>query len=303
MTQYESHLKQFINYLRIEKSLSKNSIEAYQRDVTLLFQFLEEFHSELRIKDLHKSHVQLFIKRLYEIGFSASSQARIISGLRSFFGFLEQEKIIDHNPTQLILSPTLGRKLPEVLLASEIDLMLTCFDLSQPTAFRNQCILETIYGCGLRVSELITLNISYIFWEEGFIRIIGKGDKERLVPIGNHTLQVLKKYIQDYRSHLPIHRKASDTLFLNERGTGLSRQMVFLIIKNAAADAGIHKKISPHTLRHSFATHLLEGGADLRAVQQMLGHASITTTEIYTHINREYLRDTLLSFHPRSKKS
>lgn len=294
-------LKNYLAFLRLEKSLAENSVDAYTRDVALFFQFMEEADSEISLNEIKKNHIQNFLKRLFEIGFSAYSQARIVSGLRSFFNYLEQENLIKINPTTLIESPNLGRKLPEILSAVEIEQMLNTFDLSSTTGFRNKVIIETIYGCGLRVSELISLKISFIYWKDGFIQIIGKGDKERLVPIGNHTLQLIEQYTSSYRVHSQIDKKASDIVFLNERGRGLSRQMVFLIVKKAASDAGVKKRISPHTLRHSFATHLLEGGADLRAVQQMLGHASITTTEIYTHINREYLRDTILSFHPRSK--
>jgi integrase/recombinase XerD len=295
-------LKNYLAFLRLEKSLAENSVDAYTRDVALFFQFIEETETEISLDEIKKNHIQNFIKRLFEIGFSAYSQARIVSGLRSFFNFLEAENLIKTNPTTLIESPNLGRKLPEVLSAVEIEQMLSTFDLSTTTGYRNKVIIETMYGCGLRVSELISLKISFIYWKDGFIQIIGKGDKERLIPIGNHTLMLIEQYVSSYRVHIQIDKKASDIVFLNERGRGLSRQMVFLIVKKAAADAGIKKKISPHTLRHSFATHLLEGGADLRAVQQMLGHVSITTTEIYTHINREYLRDTILSFHPRSKR-
>ncbi|MFZ4464203.1 MAG: site-specific tyrosine recombinase XerD [Bacteroidales bacterium] len=295
-------LKNYLAFLRLEKSLAENSVDAYTRDVALFFQFMDETDPDISLDEIKKNHIQNFIKRLFEIGFSAYSQARIVSGLRSFFNFLEAENLIKSNPTTLIESPNLGRKLPEVLSAIEIDQMLNTFDLSSSTGYRNKVIIETMYGCGLRVSELISLKISFIYWKDGFIQIIGKGDKERLVPIGNHTLKLIEDYLSSYRVHIQIDKKASDIVFLNERGKGLSRQMVFLIVKKAAADAGIKKKISPHTLRHSFATHLLEGGADLRAVQQMLGHVSITTTEIYTHINREYLRDTILSFHPRSRR-
>lgn len=296
-------LKRYLAFLRLEKSLAENSVDAYTRDVALFFQFIEASNPEISLDEIKKNHIQNFIKSLFEIGFSAYSQARIVSGLRSFFNFLEAENLINTNPTILIESPSLGRKLPEVLSAVEIEQMLNTFDLSTQTGFRNKVIIETMYGCGLRVSELISLKISFIFWKDGFIQIIGKGDKERLVPIGNHTLKLVDEYISLYRIHSQIDKKASDIVFLNERGKGLSRQMVFLIVKKAATDAGVKKRISPHTLRHSFATHLLEGGADLRAVQQMLGHVSITTTEIYTHINREYLRDTILSFHPRSKRN
>jgi integrase/recombinase XerD len=295
--------KGYIAYLKLEKSLSDNTIEAYTRDLTLFTQFLSTSNTDFDLQKINKNNIQAFIKQLFDLGFSAYSQARILSGLKSFFTYLIQEQIIDNDPSILISSPRLGRKLPEVLSASEIELMLTNIDLSQKNSFRNKTIIETLYSCGLRVSELTGLKISNIFQQEGFIRIVGKGDKERLVPIGAHTLSLINQYITDERVHIAISRKATDIIFLTDRGKSISRQMVFLIVKKLADNAGIKKNISPHTFRHSFATHLLEGGADLRAVQQMLGHASITTTEIYTHINREFLRETILSFHPRATRN
>ncbi len=291
----------YLAYLNLEKSLSENTVEAYARDLMLFKQFLSNANTDFELQKISKNDIQSFIKQLYDLGFSAYSQARILSGLRSFFNYLLTEQLIDNDPSELISTPRLGRKIPEVLSAGEIDVMLKGIDLSQKNAFRNKTIIETMYGCGLRVSELIGLKISNIFQKDGFIRVVGKGDKERLVPVGNNTLSLINQYISDERVHIAIDRKATDIIFLTSHGKGLSRQMVFLIVKRIAEDAGIKKTISPHTFRHSFATHLLEGGADLRAVQQMLGHASITTTEIYTHIDREYLRETIISFHPRNQ--
>jgi integrase/recombinase XerD len=293
--------KGYLAYLNLEKSLSDNTIEAYARDLMLFKQFLSNTNTDFDLQKINKNDVESFIKQLYDLGFSSYSQARILSGLRSFFNYLLIEQLIDKDPSELISTPRLGRKLPEVLSASEIEIMLESIDLSQKNGNRNKTIIETMYGCGLRVSELIGLKISNIFQKDGFIRVVGKGDKERLVPVGNHTLSLINQYISDERVHITIDRKATDIIFLTSHGKGLSRQMVFLIVKKTAEEGGIKKTISPHTFRHSFATHLLEGGADLRAVQQMLGHASITTTEIYTHIDREYLRETIISFHPRNQ--
>ena len=297
-----SILKGYIAFLKMEKSLSENTIDAYSRDLSFFKQFLSNSTIDFDLKKIKKDDISAFIKQLYDLGFSAYSQARILSGLKSFFNYLILEQLIDNDPTTLISSPRLGRKLPEVLSAVEIEMMLDNIDLSQKNSFRNKTIIETMYGCGLRVSELTDLKISNIFQQEGFIRVVGKGDKERLVPIGDHTLSLINRYINDERVQISVDRRATDIIFLTSRGKGLSRQMVFLIVKQLADNAGIKKTISPHTFRHSFATHLLEGGADLRAVQQMLGHASITTTEIYTHIDREFLRDTILSFHPRARR-
>lgn len=294
--------KGYLAYLKLEKSHSENTIEAYIRDLELLKQYFISTETVFDLDKINKRNIQAFVKELFDLGFSAQSQARILSGLRSFFNYLISEELINNDPTALITSPSLGRKLPEVLSFDEIVMMLNCIDLSQNNSFRNKTIIETMYGCGLRVSELISLKISNIFQHDGFVRIIGKGDKERLIPIGNQTLKLINQYITEERNHISVDRKSSDIVFLTDRGKGLSRQMVFLIVKKIANYAGIKKTISPHTLRHSFATHLLEGGADLRAVQQMLGHVSITTTEIYTHINREFLRETIISYHPRSLK-
>ncbi len=296
------YLKSFDSFLRLEKSLATNSVDAYNHDIRLLIEFLGIETNPESILKIGKTDLRRFLLHLTELGMSANSQARILSGLRSFFNFLLIEKVIELDPTLQIESPSLGRKLPEVLSFEEIDSMIQVIDLSQKHGQRNKTIIELLYACGLRVSELITLKISHIYHGEGFIKVTGKGDKERLIPIGEQTLKLITFYMHEHRVHIKPARLCTDTLFLNDRGKGLSRQMVFLIIRDLAAKAGIHKTISPHTFRHSFATHLLEGGADLRAVQQMLGHSSITTTEIYTHIDRSYLLETIVSFHPRSRK-
>lgn len=293
----------FENYLRYEKGMADNSVESYLHDIKLFTQFLEQQVPQGEILKTRSKQIQLFLAQLTKLGMAASSQARILSGMRSFFNFLILEKLIEKDPCILIEAPTIGRKLPVVLSVEEIDGLLKQVDLSQKHGQRNKTMIELLYACGLRVSELITLKISHIYFNDGFIKVIGKGDKERLVPIGNQTLKLIRNYLNEQRIQLQPARLFSDTLFLNNRGKGMSRQMAFIIIKDLAEKAGIHKIISPHTFRHSFATHLLEGGADLRAVQDMLGHVSITTTEIYTHIDRSYLQETINSFHPRSKRN
>ncbi len=297
----ESIAKSFEHYLRLELSLAENSIQAYLHDLHLFRMYISDELPAKSVAEITSEDVRSFFGRLYELGLSAHSQARILSGLKAFYRYLQEEGLQDQNPTALISSPSLGRKLPEVLTFEEINLMIAEIDLSEANGHRNKAIIETLYGCGLRVSELISMQISHVFFQDGFIQIRGKGNKERLVPIGNQTIKSIEMYLKDIRAHLDIQRADKDIVFLNQRGSRLSRQMVFLIVKDLAAKAGINKSISPHTFRHSFATHLLEGGADLRAVQQMLGHASISTTEIYTHIDREFLRETIFSFHPRAK--
>ena len=296
-------IKHFADYLRLELSLSDNSVEAYCHDVGLFLQYLESQNLSTAISDITQDTIENFFAYLFDLNIGATSQARILSGLKSFWRYLTQEEIADKDPTLLISSPTLGRHLPEVLTYEEIQKMIDSIDLSQPTGHRNKAMIEVMYGCGLRVSELINLQISDIYKEDGFLRIFGKGSKERLVPIGDSSLKILFQYIEGARLHVNVKPKYTDTVFLNSRGTGLTRQMVFLMVKDLAEINGIHKNISPHTFRHSFATHLLEGGANLLAVQQMLGHASVNTTEIYTHISDELLRDTLTSYHPRFKKN
>jgi len=295
-------IKHYADYLRLELSLSDNSVEAYCHDVHLFLQYLESQGMSVDINDIQQDTIENFFAYLFDLNIGASSQARILSGLKSFWRYLIQEELADKDPTLLISSPTLGRHLPEVLSYEEIQKMIDSIDLSQPTGHRNKAMIEVMYGCGLRVSELIGLQISNIYRNDGFLRIFGKGSKERLVPIGDSSLKILYQYIEGARLHITPKPKFTDTVFLNSRGTGLTRQMVFLIVKELAEKNGIDKTISPHTFRHSFATHLLEGGANLLAVQQMLGHASVSTTEIYTHISDELLRDTLTSYHPRFKK-
>lgn len=294
------YLQGFKAYLQLEKSLSEHSIQAYLDDVKKFMQYCEIENIRFDPKNIQLQHLTGFITWLHDLGLSATSQARIISGIRAFFRFMTLEKMIDTDPSQLLEMPKLGRKLPEVLSVEEIDRIIAAIDLSKPEGERNKAIIETLYGCGLRVSELTELRISNLFFNDGFIRVIGKGDKERLVPISEITIRYIKNYIDLIRVHIPVKKGFEDIVFLNRNGRKLTRQMIFIMIRDLAARAGIHKTISPHTLRHSFATHLIDGGADLRAIQEMLGHASITTTEIYTHLDRQYLRDTIIQFHPRS---
>ena len=292
-------IKHFSDYLRLEQSLSDNTIEAYCHDIELFRQYLEDSGKSCSITEITHHDIEDFFAKLYDLGIAASSQARILSGLKSFFKYLLQEKICEADPTMLVSSPSIGRHIPDVLSYEEIVSMMECIDLSQQFGHRNKAIIEVMYGCGLRVSEVISLNISDIYTKDEFIKVFGKGSKERLVPIGNKTLHELMLYVKGERLHQDIKPKFSDKVFISARGTSLTRQSVFLLVKRLAEQAGIKKTISPHTLRHSFATHLIEGGADLRAVQQMLGHSSITTTEIYTHISDEYLRQVIMEYHPR----
>lgn len=294
-------IRRFSDYLRLELSLSDNSVAAYSHDVELFRQFIENEGMSRSINDIRQEDIEAFFAQLFELGISATSQARILSGLKSFYRYLIQEKICEENPTELISSPSIGRHLPEVLSFEEIMSIISSIDLSQPFGHRNKAIIEVMYGCGLRVSEVISLNISDIFEKDEFIKVFGKGDKERLVPISRKTLKELMLYVKGERLHQDIKPKFSDKVFISRRGTSLTRQSVFLLVKGLAEKAGIHKEISPHTFRHSFATHLIEGGADLRAVQQMLGHSNICTTEIYTHISDEYLRQVMIQHHPRFK--
>ena len=295
-------IKHYADHLRLELSLSDNSVEAYCHDVHLFLQYLESQSHSTLVDEVKQDTIENFFAYLYDLNIGATSQARILSGLKSFWRYLTQENLTDDDPTVLISSPSLGRHLPEVLSYEEIQMMIDSIDLSQPNGHRNKAMIEVLYGCGLRVSELIGLQISDIYREDGFLRIIGKGSKERLVPIGDSSLKILFQYIDGARKHIKVKPKFTDTAFLNNRGTGLTRQSVFLLVKELAEKNGIKKTISPHTFRHSFATHLLEGGANLLAVQQMLGHASVSTTEIYTHISDDLLRETLTEFHPRLKK-
>jgi integrase/recombinase XerD len=296
------YIKGFSAFLKLEKSLSENSIEAYNRDVIKLIQYFEFHQLDLQPPDIRLAHLQDFLKWINQLGMSARSQARIISGLRTFFKYLLLENIIRTNPAELLESPRIGMTLPDTLNVNEIGKLFDAIDLSSIEGERNKTMLEFLYGCGLRVSELTNLKISDVRFNDGFISVIGKGNKQRLVPAGEGALRQLQIYIQQVRSHIKIQKGQEDFIFLNNRGKKLSRVMVFYIIKNLAEKAGIRKTISPHTFRHSFATHLIEGGADLRAVQEMLGHASITTTEIYTHLDRDYLRSNILQFHPRARE-
>ena len=292
-------IKRFLDYLRLEQSLSDNSVVAYSHDIELFMQYLCSINHSMLLKDIHQENIENFLAHLYELGFSSSSQARILSGIKKFYAYLLQEHLIIEDPTYLITAPNIGRHLPDVLTYDEICSMIDSIDLSQPLGHRNKAIIEIMYGCGLRVSEVISLKISNIYVKDEFIRVFGKGNKERLIPISPSIIKTLYLYIEGERMHQVIKPKHTDTIFINRRGNDLSRQMVFFIIKDLADKAGIKKNIGPHTLRHSFATHLLEGGADLRAVQQMLGHSNISTTEIYTHISDQYLREVISLFHPR----
>jgi integrase/recombinase XerD len=299
---WQPYIKGFSAYLKLEKSLSPNSIEAYERDVLKLVQFLEMNKLNLLPARVEVQHFRDFLSWLYDLGTAGSSQARILSGLKAFYKYLFLENIIQNDITELIEAPRIQRKIPEVLSIEEIDVIIGKIDLTKPEGERNKAMLETMYSSGLRVSELVNLKITEIYQDEGFLKITGKGNKQRLVPIGSVALKSINLYIQAIRNHQLIQRGFEDFVFLNRRGKSLTRVMVFTIIKNLAIIAGIRKTISPHTFRHSFATHLLEGGADLRAIQDMLGHESITTTEIYTHIDREYLRENIMAYHPRYMK-
>lgn len=295
---WDSYKKGFKGYLLLEKSLADNSVEAYLRDIDKLTQYLQEASSLRTPATIELKDLQRFIKWIAELGMTPSSQARIISGIKAFYKYCLLENISTTDPTTLLEAPKLKRALPDVLSFDEIENIIGQIDLSKPEGGRNKAILETMYSCGLRVSETVNLKISQLYLDVGYIRVIGKGDKERLIPIGSSAIHFITIYKNEIRVHLQPKPGNEDILFLNSRGTKLSRVMIFLIIKDLARKAGIKKIVSPHTLRHSFATHLVEGGADLRAVQEMLGHESITTTEIYTHLDREFLRKTLEQFHP-----
>jgi integrase/recombinase XerD len=299
---WEVYKKGYKAYLQLERSLSDNSVEAYLRDIEKLTQFLEDKKSFKSPGEIDLKELQNFIRWVGGFGLTPSSQSRIISGIRSFYKYCSIENIIKKDPTTLLEGPKLKRSLPDILSFEEIEKIIEKIDLSKSEGTRNKAILETMYSCGLRVTELVNLRLSCLFFDVGFIRVIGKGDKERLVPIGGAAIKYINLYKNEVRVHLTIKSGNEDILFLNRRGSKLSRVMIFIMLKELVKKAGITKNISPHTFRHSFATHLVEGGADLRAVQEMLGHESITTTEIYTHLNREYLRETLHRFHPAFKK-
>lgn len=297
---WHADINGFKAYLQLEKSLSSHSVEAYIHDIEKFTQYLSLQNQALPPEKIELSHFQGFIKWIVELGLSSKTQARIISGIKSFYNYLLLENRIKINPTKLLESPKTGRHLPDTLSIEEIDQLITAIDLSKPEGHRNKAMLETLYSSGLRVTELIQLKITNLKLADGYIQIIGKGNKERIVPIGKIAIKQIMLYKDEFRRLIRVKKGFEDILFLNRRGTGISRNMIFMIIKELAKKSGITKKIGPHTFRHSFATHLIEGGADLRAVQEMLGHESITTTEIYLHLNREHLRDAIMRYHPRS---
>ncbi|MFM7473178.1 MAG: site-specific tyrosine recombinase XerD [Crocinitomicaceae bacterium] len=300
MSVWERYIKDFVSYLKIEKGLSENSILAYSNDVEKLKEYCNGIS---RVPEtVNYNDLKLFIGELYDLGLSARSQARIISGIKQFFAYLVLENYISSDPSELLEQPKIGRKLPEVLTIEEIDTLIAAIDLSKDEGHRNRAILETLYSCGLRVSELVNLRFSDLYFDEGFIRVIGKGNKERLVPVSPQVEKEISLYTENIRKHLDIKKGNEQVVFLNRRGSMLTRVMIFTIIKQLAEHVGLKKNISPHTFRHSFATHLIEGGANLRAIQEMLGHESITTTEIYTHLDQRYLRDAILNFHPRNNE-
>ena len=293
------YIKGFRYYLKLERSLSNNSIDAYEHDIEKLVQYLLFTKQELSPKDITYNDLKAFIRWINELGMQPATQSRVTSGIKAFYKYLESEDVITKNPTELLDNPKITRKLPDILSLEEIDLIIGQIDRSTIEGERNKVILEVLYSCGLRVSELVNLKITHLHLDVDFLRIIGKGDKERLVPIGSIAKKYLIQFLSDIRPDFPIKKGAEDYVFLNRRGNKLTRVMIFTIIKQLTQMAGINKKISPHTFRHSFATHLIEGGADLRAIQEMLGHESITTTEIYTHLDRDFLRSAIIQFHPR----
>lgn len=293
-----NHLvEHFRQYLVYEKALSKKSIESYIHDIKLL----EDFFPEKKLEDISAEEIKLFIKSLYESDIKARSQARFLSGIKAFYKFLIYSDVIENDPTELLESPKFEMRLPDFLTVDEIEKIFASIDLSTKEGHRNRAMAEVLYGCGLRVSELVNLKISNLFFDDDFIKVVGKGDKERIVPIGSTAKKMVELYIEGERNNIKAKKGEEDFVFLNRRGSHLSREMVFMYVKKWVEDAGIKKKVSPHTFRHSFATHLIEGGADLRAVQQMLGHENITTTEIYTHLDQDYLRTNIALYHPRNK--
>jgi integrase/recombinase XerD len=298
---YSSFKNGFRIYLQLERGLSDNTLSAYLHDVDLLIGFLSDEKKEKKMQDLTLNDLRDFVEYINEMNLGVSSQSRIISGIKTFFRYLLLENVIRIDPSELLDSPKIGSKLPEVLALSEIEQLIDCVDLSSPEGERNKAILEALYGCGLRVSELINLKISDLHFKEDIITVTGKGNKQRLVPIGASAQKQISIYKDQVRNHIVPQKNAEETLFLNNRGGKLSRQMIFILVRNLAEKAGIRKTISPHTFRHSFATHLVQNGADLRAVQELLGHVSITTTEIYTHLNEKDLRNAILKYHPRNQ--
>lgn len=296
----QSYLKGFSAYLKLERSLSENSINAYLNDVSKLFEYIQLAKQDITLKAISIKELRDFIIWLNELGAQASTQARVISGIKSFFMYLMEEDLIENDPSALLETPKISRKLPDTLNIYEIDRLIAAIDASKSEGMRNKAIIEVLYSCGLRVTELTELKISNIFEDTEFIKVVGKGNKERIVPIGATALKFINIYLQQVRVHQTIKKGNEDYIFLNRFGAKLSRISIFNLIKSLAVTAGIHKNISPHTLRHSFATHLIEGGADLRAIQEMLGHSSITTTEIYMHLDRDYLKTVITEFHPRA---
>lgn len=297
---WDRKIKEFVAYLKIEKGMAMNSILAYQADIHKL----RDFCTTIRIEPITVTtdHLKQFLAELYDLGLSARSQARIVSGIKQFYDFLILEDELDTDPTAMIQLPKVGTKLPVFLSIEEIDQLQAAIDLSKPEGHRNKAIIETLYACGLRVSELIQLKFSQLYLKEGFIRVIGKGNKERLVPVSSSVEHEISLYVNGYRRETPIQKGCDDFVFLNRRGRPLTRVMIFTIVKQLSESIGLKKNISPHTFRHSFATHLIEGGANLRAVQEMLGHESITTTEIYTHLDNSFIREAIISYHPRNKR-
>lgn len=300
--QWLSSIKGFQSFLRLERSLSKNSIVAYTEDVERFVQFLADKKYDLSPENIEHVHMTEFLQWLNELDRTATTQSRVISGLRAFYKYLLLENLVSKNPTELLETPKMGRKLPDVLNVDDIDQILNAVDMASGKGQRDRTMLETMYSCGLRVSELVNLKISDLFFDTGFIRVIGKGDKQRLIPIGSEAMKFIAIYKDQIRVHISVQKGFEDFLFLNNRGKKLTTTMVFLILQSLTVKIGMKKHVSPHTFRHSFATHLVENGADLRSVQEMLGHESITTTEIYTHMDRKYLRDTIEKYHPRSLK-
>lgn len=303
MSSWKLYYIGFKQFLQLERSLSSNSIEAYADDLKKLENYAELFLNHQSPEHFTYKQLQAFVEWLATLGFSASTQARVISGLKTFYKYQLLENDLKQSPAELLETPKLARKLPVFLSVEEIDSMVACIDRSTAEGERNICLVETLYSCGLRVTELVNLKITDLHLDNDYIKVTGKGNKERLVPIGLSAKKLIKNYLRSTRIHVPVKKASEDIVFLNRRGGKLSRVMVFYIIKDLAQKAGIKKVLSPHTFRHSFATHLVNGGADLRAVQEMLGHESITTTEIYTHLDRQFLRDNILSFHPRNKKN
>ncbi|PDH48267.1 MAG: tyrosine recombinase XerD [Rhodothermaeota bacterium MED-G16] len=298
---WEHEIIEYRNYLKLERSLSENSISAYINDIRKLTSFLVSLDKKkIKYSDIDSNLINQFIEYLYKLGVSPHTQSRIISGIKSFFGYLILEEKISINPTELVESPKLNKKLPDTLNIEDIDKMFLSIEMNSYEGTRNRAILETLYSCGLRVSELINITFQNLFLDIGFIKVIGKGSKERLVPIGNQAIKYINLYNENYRKNMSVKKGNEGYLFLNRRGSKISRNMIFIIVKNISINLNFKKNVSPHTFRHSFATHMIEGGADLRAVQEMLGHESITTTEIYTHLNKEYLREVVNKFHPRS---